>query len=267
VGAVSDSSVSTVLVAALDPPVTLRYITEVTTSAWQAVAPGGRLIVAAPNPAALPKAAVPDQRLNRRRLTRLLRTLHEPRLLTEQPYRWLAMSVRKPAPGAPRLKRPRRDRYAATAALCRGSVVELGCGAGDLAAMIAERGHPVVGVDISARKIAAARAAFPELTFKVADMLTVDLADEPFDTAVIAEVLEHVDDRTGDAMLERAWGMVRSGGRLIVSVPNEDCVPHRNHIREFDARGLAAQLRRFGRPRGVADQPFKWLLVYVRKET
>lgn len=53
------------------------------------------------------------------------------------------------------------------------------------------------------------------------------------------------------------------GGRLIVSPPIEDCVPHRNHVRVCRRPGLEAELRPFGEPVLVTEQPYKWLPIYV----
>ena len=66
-------------------------------------------------------------------------------------------------------------------------------------------------------------------------------------------------------MLVKAWKLLAPGGRLIVSVPNQDCVPHPNHVREFDRRSLKKVLGRWGRPRLITDQPYKWLMMTVEK--
>lgn len=229
--------------------------------AWRLLEPGGRLLMAVQNP----EAGGDEQavRWTPRRLRRLLRDLGRPRLAMDQPYRWLTMEVRKPREGAECLSRTVRLRYRVTAELCKGRVVELGCGAGLLAGMIAGRGHDVVGVDMNVEKIEAARRAYPALEFMACDASRLQLPDATFDTAVLAEVLEHVDDRVGALLLATAWRLVRPGGRLVVSVPNEDCIPHRNHIRVFDRRGLLALLRPLGRPQLVTEQPYKWLLAYV----
>jgi 2-polyprenyl-3-methyl-5-hydroxy-6-metoxy-1,4-benzoquinol methylase len=232
-------------------------------SGWRLVEPGGRLIVAVPNPEAASSDDLP--RWSRRKLRRLLRGFGEPRVLTEQPYRWLVMCVLKPGRQEERPKPSRRRRYGVTARLCRGRVIELGCGEGHLAGMIADRGHEVVGVDISRDKIALARRLYPAIEFFDQDIAQVGLADGSFDTAVLAEVLEHVHEDTGQVFLANAWRLLRPGGRLIVSVPNEDCIPHRNHVREFDRRSLRDLLRPLGSPRLVADQPYKWLLMHVDK--
>jgi 2-polyprenyl-3-methyl-5-hydroxy-6-metoxy-1,4-benzoquinol methylase len=233
--------------------------------AWERVRPGGRLIVTVPHERGGAGGA-PTQVFTRRRLQALLEPLGRPQLATDQPYRWLVMCLERPGTAGRPPNRTRRDRYRATARLCRGRVIELGSGEGHLAGVLRKRGHDVVGVELSRAKVDAARALYPGIPFHACDILQLDLPAASFDTAVLAEVLEHVDDTTGDAMLERAWRLLRPGGRLVVSVPNEDCIPHRNHVREFDRRGLRRLLARWGTPRVATDQPFQWLMMYVDRE-
>jgi hypothetical protein len=239
---------------------------DILADAWRLVEAPGRLIAVEPNQEGDPERPSP-QRLDHQALGRLLEPLGRPRLATDQPFRWLVMYVDRPRPIARRgWSRARVDRYHATAQLCRGRVIELGCGEGHLAGVISDSGLEVVGVDHSARKIRQARVAYPSVAFVESDILALDASDGPFDTAVLAEVLEHVDEPTGAAMLAKAWSLLRPAGRLVVSVPNEGAVPHRHHIRRFNRRSLEALLRSFGRPVLVTDQPFRWLMAYVDKQ-
>jgi 2-polyprenyl-3-methyl-5-hydroxy-6-metoxy-1,4-benzoquinol methylase len=230
--------------------------------AWNLLRRGGRLVVNVPNENV--GDAGPVRRFNRKTLTRTLRVLGKPKLCSDQPFRWLCMSVAKPK-DAKRLDRAKRSRFRVTARLCRGRVIELGCGRGHLAQAISDRGLEVIGVEVNERKIREAREFYPELEFLHADIRDLDLDGEAFDTAVLAEVIEHVPEEIGEEMLAVAWRLLRPGGTLIVSVPNEDCVPHRNHVREFDRRSLKRLLQPLGRPRLITDQPFKWLMMVVRK--
>jgi 2-polyprenyl-3-methyl-5-hydroxy-6-metoxy-1,4-benzoquinol methylase len=230
--------------------------------AWQRLSRDGRLVVCVANEdcGADPRHV---QRFTRRSLHRLLRPFGRPRLVTGQPYRWLVMTVdarRRATVGE-------QERYRVIAGLCRGSVLELGCGSGELCAAVARRGLPCTGIDRSGKKIEQARRwhSGPGLEFAQGDILELDLRGRRYDTVLLSEVLEHVEDETGLAMLLNAWRALAPGGRLIVSVPNEDCVPHPNHVREFRRCDLAKLLRRFGRPRLVTDQPFRYLLMFVRK--
>lgn len=216
--------------------------------------PDGRLVVCVPHE--VRGAPGGGRGFDRRRLQRLLRPLGSPRLVSCQPYRWLVMTVRtRPSPGV-------RERYRVIADLCRGRVIELGCGPGELARTLAMRGLEVVGVDQSEKKIALARERLPHVRFLASDIRDLEVTAR-YDSVVLSEVLEHVREQVGDAILAKAWSLVAAGGRLVVSVPHEDCVPHPNHVRRFDSAALAALLVRFGPPQLVTEQPYRYLLMYV----
>lgn len=225
------------------------------------LADDGRLVVCVPNGDADRAGAGSAEGLTRRRLHRLLRPLGRPRLVTGQPFRWLVMRVElraRPSAGV-------EERYRVIARLCRGHVLELGCGTGELTRTVADRGLRCTGVEINAAKVREATRWHPHVEFVQSDILALRDEGKRWDTVVLSEVLEHVDEETGDAMLERAWSLLAPGGRLVVSVPNEDCVPHPNHVREFTRRNLARLLRRFGRTRVVDEQPYRYLLMTVAK--
>jgi ubiquinone/menaquinone biosynthesis C-methylase UbiE len=123
----------------------------------------------------------------------------------------------------------------------------------------------VVGVEKNASKIAQARKNCPGIEFVRQDVLKLPFACESFDTVALPEILEHVSESVGDRMLETAWRFLKPGGRLVVSVPNENCVPSRTHVRQFSRKSLAAILSRFGKPYLETRQPYKWLIMYVEK--
>ncbi len=71
------------------------------------------------------------------------------------------------------------------------SVIEIGCGTGDLlAALNPERG---VGIDISPKMVEAAREKFPHLQFETGDLENLKI-EEKFDYVVLVETIGHVDD-------------------------------------------------------------------------
>ena len=71
------------------------------------------------------------------------------------------------------------------------SVLEIGCGTGELlAALQPGRG---VGVDISPKMVETARQKFPHLEFAVDDFEDLQI-EETFDYVIIAETMGHVDD-------------------------------------------------------------------------
>lgn len=58
-----------------------------------------------------------------------------------------------------------------------GTIVEIGCGPGQVARYLAERGANVEGLDLSPEMIAEASAAHPGLSFRVGDMFALPYAD------------------------------------------------------------------------------------------
>ena len=100
-------------------------------------------------------------------------------------------------------------------------VLDVGCGKGELAWDLAERGGAtVVAIDRARWALDFARANFshPRVTYVESDALSYD-ADGPFDAAVLSNVLEHVGPRVEllRSLRERA-----DVGRLLVRVPAID---------------------------------------------
>jgi SAM-dependent methyltransferase len=71
------------------------------------------------------------------------------------------------------------------------SVLEIGCGTGELLASLNPRRG--LGIDISPRMVEAAREKFPHLQFEVDDFEDLQI-QEKFDYVVIVETIGHVDD-------------------------------------------------------------------------
>ena len=74
--------------------------------------------------------------------------------------------------------------------IARGTVTDLGCGSGVLAANLVQAGYSVLGVDISPAFVAMARRRVPSAEFVVESFLSVDI---PTSVAVVAagEVLNY----------------------------------------------------------------------------
>ena len=71
------------------------------------------------------------------------------------------------------------------------SIIEIGCGTGDLlAALNPERG---VGIDISPGMVKTARGKFPHLQFETGDLEDLQI-EEKFDYVVVVQTIGHVDD-------------------------------------------------------------------------
>ena len=105
-------------------------------------------------------------------------------------------------------------------------VLEIGCGRGELACRVAE--HPAVprlyvGADFarSAVELARARGAAcsgRRLTWVIADVQSLALPAETFDTILSCETIEHVPDPM--RALQELHRVLRRGGRLLLTTPN-----------------------------------------------
>lgn len=100
-------------------------------------------------------------------------------------------------------------------ALAPRSVLDAGCGTGRVAIELARRGVEVVGVDVDASMLAAAREKAPELSWVEHDLATLDLG-RTFDVAVLAgNVLLFVAPGTEGAVLRRVAAHVALDGAVV----------------------------------------------------
>ncbi|MFI5459071.1 MAG: class I SAM-dependent methyltransferase [Isosphaerales bacterium] len=114
-------------------------------------------------------------------------------------------------------------------------VLEIGCGPGQLAAMLLEQGvEDYVGLDFSATAIAMARKNAPGGRFFVGDARTTRLHSEvEHEVIICTEVLEHIED---DLL---TMSRFTHGRRCICSVPN---FAYPGHVRYFrDAEEVRAR--------------------------
>ncbi len=111
------------------------------------------------------------------------------------------------------------------------AVLEIGCGAGQLAGLLHDKGIAgYCGLDWSPKRIAQARRVCPEFEFVVADAEHTDLfQSRDYDAVVTTEFLEHV-----EADLE-ILGRIRSGVRVLGTVPNFPFVSHVRHFKDVDS--------------------------------
>lgn len=118
------------------------------------------------------------------------------------------------------------------------SVVDIGCGTGYLLSQIRElKNCTVYGLDLSPqaiqvmgerRKIEGVASSVPPIPFK----------DGEYNVAICTEVMEHITD---DALLaSELMRIVKPGGRVIVTVPNNRWGPEENpeHQRTYTAESL-----------------------------
>lgn len=117
----------------------------------------------------------------------------------------------------------RRERFRAVIPMIQGSVLDFGCGVGELAGHCDQSRY--WGVDRDSEALEMARAKFPKCRFST----EIPLA-EKFDTIVGLAVIEHVKDP--EELLRIFHEILADRGKLILTTPH----PSYRWIHDFGAR-------------------------------
>jgi len=99
-----------------------------------------------------------------------------------------------------------------------GMVLDIGCAAGMFSLLSKGNGVTGVGVDISPLSLRQAKKDTPGFDFALASAEQLPWIDRAFDTVLMLDVLEHVPCES--KALAEVDRVLRPGGRLIISVPN-----------------------------------------------
>ena len=163
-----------------------------------------------------------------------------------------------------RLKRATAARQLEAMAAARGlaggrgaglSLLEVGCGLGNLLVEAAARGFAVTGLDASASAVQAANARLGSPLVRQGSLQTAALPAAAFDIVVMADVIEHTRDPLAE--LVEVWRVLRPGGQLFIAVPSLDSWSARlmkerwiefkvEHLFFFDTRTMQSLLFRAG---------------------
>ncbi len=131
------------------------------------------------------------------------------------------------------------------------NVLEIGCGSGNFTSLIARQSPRVTAVDIHEPYVATAQrrlASFPGVQV-ICDDATTRQWDETFDTVVLLDVLEHIENDV--SFLRSLAKCLRPGGRLILKVPAAPWLYSPmdqaiGHHRRYDRDSLARSVREAG---------------------
>lgn len=98
--------------------------------------------------------------------------------------------------------------------------IDLGCGAGNYAIYLAEKGFDVTGVDISQRAIEIARRNAKkrgvECEFRVADVLgDLESIEGPFDFAYDWELLHHIHPENRERFVQNVYSVLHPGSQYL----------------------------------------------------
>jgi SAM-dependent methyltransferase len=111
--------------------------------------------------------------------------------------------------------------------VCAHSVLDLACGTGTVSRLLAQRGHQVVGVDLSAAMLGRAQALAHEeqlsIEFVQQDAAELNLGEQRFNTIIsLFDSLNYLlEDERLQSAFERAFTSLRCGGSLIFDLNTE----------------------------------------------
>lgn len=137
----------------------------------------------------------------------------------------------------------------------RGRVLEIGCGDGMGAALVAAEGNEILGVDIE--PLAFENAIKTRWTRESMTFLEHDFVSGPItghsklDAAYSLDVIEHLDPKNECVFVENICSSLRETAPLIIGTPNKDAAAYQSpqsalqHINLHDQASLQRLLERY----------------------
>jgi ubiquinone/menaquinone biosynthesis C-methylase UbiE len=114
------------------------------------------------------------------------------------------------------LDRQLLDRLAASVP-AGGIICDLGCGPGQIARYLRDRGAQVIGIDLSAQMIEQARRLNPDIEFQPGNMLALDVEDEAWAGIAAFYSLIHVPRDEVVTVLYELKRVLQPGGQLLLA--------------------------------------------------
>ncbi len=144
------------------------------------------------------------------------------------------------------------------------TILDVGCGRGELTHYMACKGANCVGLDYSEDSIRIARRAFgdsiPNLRFVNEDIFKAENLDE-FDKVVMADVVEHIQQDVLEAIFNKLSESMNSQGRLVIhTAPNNLYYEVQYQKNRLEAAGMGLFLPK--EPRSYYEQ-----LMHINEQT
>lgn len=131
------------------------------------------------------------------------------------------------------------------------SVLDIGTGTGNAAALARGEGRQVCGIDAAPAMLEIARAEIPDVTFEEMDFTALRFHDAIFDVVLAVHALLFADDER--AALAEWRRVTRPGGRLSLSVPGPTDVTPTAIYAEIYARHGIDTSGRYPTPTSLAE--------------
>lgn len=112
----------------------------------------------------------------------------------------------------------------------RGLVVDLGCGPGHVARYLSEQGVAVLGVDLSAQMIVAARTRNPDLDFRVEDMTSLSASDASLAGVILFYSIVHLRQNELPSLFKEVRRTLIDGGLALLAFHAGEEVIHRDEL-------------------------------------
>ncbi len=113
-------------------------------------------------------------------------------------------------------------------------VLDLGCGVGFFGGIAQQRGARVTGLDFSAVALELCRARQPGMDVLRGDATRLPFASAAFDVVLLNDIIEHLAEDLGRAMLAEVFRVLRPGGRLVVDTDNDAFLMGRKGFRRLN---------------------------------
>jgi SAM-dependent methyltransferase len=124
-----------------------------------------------------------------------------------------------------------------------GKVCEVGCGPGQIARYLRDRGVEMCGVDLSREMVKFARRLNPDIPFERGDMLKLDVPDASLAGIICFYAIIHLRREDAPRALAQMHRALRPGGRLLVSFHGGEGELHRG---EWYGKQVSIDVTLFG---------------------
>ena len=123
-----------------------------------------------------------------------------------------------------------------------GKVLDAGCGTGYLLRRLHDHSSSdLYGVDLGIGALQIAKVWVPDANFCLTNIMNIPFKANSFDCVICAAVLEHVDEKQGNAVVRECYRVLKPGGTGLFLVPTGKGVGdtiNPEHIQSFTYDGL-----------------------------